>query len=144
MNRKGFTLVELLVVVAMLGVLSTFVIIQFSGAQRHARDTKRREDAIGYQTALEVYANSHSNRYPVSTTLANITSICSTLGISNCPADPTQTGNNNYKYRSNASGSSYVLYVTTEDPAERWVVCSNGNKGSMPVSWTPTSFTCPI
>lgn len=142
--NKGFTLVEMLVVVAMVGVLSTVVIIQFTGAQKHARDTKRKEDAVQYQTALEIYANNHANKYPLGTSVVELTSICTSLGISNCPADPTQTGNNNYKYRGDATGNAYVLFVTTEDPLNRWVICSNGNKGSMSASWLPTSSTCPL
>lgn len=44
MTRRGFTLVELLVVIAVIGVVSSITLVGFSGSRAKARDAKRIED----------------------------------------------------------------------------------------------------
>lgn len=50
---KGFTLVELLVVVTIIGILSTIGIVVFSDAQKNARDGRRRADIESIANAIE-------------------------------------------------------------------------------------------
>lgn len=63
-NKKGFTLVELLVVVAIIGLLSTLAVVALGSARQKARDAKRVSDIKQIQTALELYF-SDQNTYPV-------------------------------------------------------------------------------
>lgn len=63
-KSKGFTLIELLVVVAIIGILATVVLASLSSARESARDAKRLSDIKTIQTALEMYANDNSGRYP--------------------------------------------------------------------------------
>ncbi len=63
MLKKGFTLVELLIVIA---IISTLVAIQtfvYINSQRTARDSKRRADLENIRAALEQY-RSNNNTYP--------------------------------------------------------------------------------
>ena len=53
-NPRGFTLVELMVVVAIIGILSQIALSIFNGAQSKARDGKRRGDIDALLKALEV------------------------------------------------------------------------------------------
>lgn len=62
-NKKGFTLVELLVVVAIIGLLSTLAVVALGNARAKARDAKRVSDIKQIQTALELYF-SDQNAYP--------------------------------------------------------------------------------
>ena len=39
-KQKGFTLVELLIVIIIIGILATLVIVTFSGVQAKARDSR--------------------------------------------------------------------------------------------------------
>ena len=51
--QLGFTLIELMVVVAIVGVLMAAGIVAFSGAQRNSRDAKRRSDIDAIAKAME-------------------------------------------------------------------------------------------
>ena len=62
-NSKGFTIVELLIVIVVIGILAALVIIQFTNIQARARDTERKSDMRSIQSKLaEYYAL--NGRYP--------------------------------------------------------------------------------
>jgi len=65
MNRKGFTLIEMLVVIAIIGLLSSVIVIGLSGARSKARDARRVSDIRGIQNSLEL-AYSSIDGYPTS------------------------------------------------------------------------------
>ena len=60
---SGFTLIEIIVVVAIIGILATVVIISLSGAQAKARDSQRVSDIKQIQSAVEMY-HEVNNKYP--------------------------------------------------------------------------------
>jgi general secretion pathway protein G len=63
--KKGFTLVELLIVMVILGILTTIVASSFSSSQEKARDTRRKSDLAAVAKAIEVYFND-KGEYPPS------------------------------------------------------------------------------
>lgn len=63
MRKKAFSLVELLVVVAIIGILSTVVFVNYGGSQARSRDSKRRADIQQIAQALELY-KSDKKIYP--------------------------------------------------------------------------------
>lgn len=63
-NKKGFTLVEILVVVGIVGLLGVLATVALTSARVRARDAKRLSDVVRTQMALELYFNDH-NSYPV-------------------------------------------------------------------------------
>lgn len=62
-SHAGFTLVEILIVVAVVGILSAVLYANFSDAREKARDAKRKTDLKTLQAAIELYKNDHG-RYP--------------------------------------------------------------------------------
>lgn len=55
--QKGFTIVELLIVIVVIGILAALVLNTFSGVQKRARDTTRQTNINSISTQLEVYYN---------------------------------------------------------------------------------------
>ncbi len=53
-NNKGFTLIEMLVVIAIIGLLSSVVVIGLGGSRSKARDARRIADIQQIQNALEL------------------------------------------------------------------------------------------
>lgn len=64
-NSKGFTLIELMIVVAIIGILAAIAIPQFSSYRVRAYNSAAISDLKSFQTALEVYYNDN-DEYPAS------------------------------------------------------------------------------
>lgn len=136
---KGFTLIEMLVVIAIISILIGIGINTFTIAQKKARDTRRKADLRSIQTALELYKGD-KGRYPNTTNTAG--GNCINGGTSanaplpdpypagltpnimtTIPRDPlnvaTDTCGSNgffYGYRStDANGTNYTLYAKLEN-----------------------------
>lgn len=62
-NRRGFTIVELLVVIVVVAVLAAISVIAYNGIQGRARDAQRIQDMKTIQKALELYKVTHGG-YP--------------------------------------------------------------------------------
>ncbi|WP_416208538.1 type II secretion system protein [Fodinibius sp.] len=54
-DHKGFTLVEILVVVGILGLLASVVYANLGGARQSANDARRISDVTSISDALELY-----------------------------------------------------------------------------------------
>jgi len=59
----GFTIVELLIVIVVIGVLAAISVAAYSGIQGKARDSQRLQDLASIQKALELY-KVENGRYP--------------------------------------------------------------------------------
>ena len=54
-QNKGFTIVELLIVIVVIGILAGLVITTYNGIQQKARNTERTTDLKTFQSQLEAY-----------------------------------------------------------------------------------------
>ncbi len=84
MNRRGFTVVELLIVIALMGILLTLGVVNLRSTQVNARDTERKTDISSISLDLETFYKSGTDntntfgRYP-STAMTGATTIQSYL-----------------------------------------------------------------
>lgn len=119
---KGFTLVELLVVVAIIGLLAGIAVVSVNSVRVKARDAKRIADVKQIQNALELYNNTKGGQYPLNKAAQSVDltgkvlseekGIDTTGGgeiyINVIPADPT-TGRK-YEYTQCAKADTALLY----------------------------------
>ena len=117
-TQRGFTLVELLTVIAVIGILSSVTIFSLSGARERARDGERVSEIGTIVLAAELYKDA-CGRYP-----ADITDLAEDTG---CPSGvewedfigatiPTPPTTTNYGY-SSLDGSEFVVYDDMETNA---------------------------
>ncbi len=125
---RGFTLIEILIVVAIIAVLAGSVLVGFGPAQKQGRDLRRVNDLRQTQHALELYY-AKCGYYPGVTqagvppcgafsaisSWAALTSALtgSNIGTSQIPNDPSS--GKTYLYGTDANGTSYVIGATLED-----------------------------
>ena len=64
--KKGFTLIEILVVIALIGVLSSTLVIAVNPARQFAkaRDSQRQTDLYAILSSIYQYASEHSGDLP--------------------------------------------------------------------------------
>jgi general secretion pathway protein G len=65
-GNGGFTLLELILVMVIIGVLAGMVTFQVAGRGTEARVVRAQADLATYQRAIEAYALEHQDEYPKS------------------------------------------------------------------------------
>jgi prepilin-type N-terminal cleavage/methylation domain-containing protein len=89
-NKQGFTLLELLVVVSIIGILIAIGAVAYSTAQKKGRDARRKGDLKAIQNAMEE-CYSLATEYPITLTPGSAltcTDASSTEVMSSFPSDP--------------------------------------------------------
>lgn len=72
-RQDGFTIVELLIVIVVIGILAAIVITTYSGIQSKGRNTKRTTDVTSIQNKIEAYNADNRGYYPTRADLNNAT-----------------------------------------------------------------------
>lgn len=98
MNKKGFTLIEMLVVVTIVGILAGLTLTASMSSRKVARDGKRKADLEQIRSALEIY-RSDVKAYPAS--LGSLVSVY----MDKVPDDPLS----GYTYSYAGLANSYTL-----------------------------------
>lgn len=107
MKKSGFTLVELLVVITIIVVISAVAMVNYTGAGKKARDSRRVADLEKMRMALETIRQVGTT-YPTS---AN--SLVTGGYMSKLPVDP-KTGNS-YLYTPGGTNYTYSIGASMED-----------------------------
>lgn len=95
--KKGFTLIELMVVITIIGLLATILIANVNTARERGRDAKRVADIHQIQTALHLYgANLRPEAYPVGDDAAALNNLVSAGYMAVIPKDPSGAS---YQYK---------------------------------------------
>jgi general secretion pathway protein G len=92
-NQSGFTIVELLIVIVVIGILAGLVLNTFNGIQASARDSERKTDLNAVQGHLESYF-AKNGYYPTDGNVADATWVSNNLQGLDPEAllDPTSGG----------------------------------------------------
>jgi prepilin-type N-terminal cleavage/methylation domain-containing protein len=139
---RGFTLIEMLVVIAIIAILTGVVLASLSGAKSKSRDGKRISDISQIQLALEQYFD-RCQAYP--STLTTGTNCIASNGatvhlsdfISAIPSQPTggSVVQTTYGYYVSAV-SDYVLVAFLENSSD---VLKDSLTNSTKPSWATTA-----
>lgn len=130
MNKsKGFTLVEILIVVAIIGVLAAAGMVAYGDALGKGRDAKRKGDLKALAEALELYY-SDKGEYPETSgtgcTISNTTG-ADTFKLAVQPYMKNQTvpddpKGQTYCYYSENNGGSYRLFAKLDNCSDSQVI----------------------
>ena len=94
-RNRGFTIVELLIVIVVIGILALLVITTYSGIQQKARNAKRQTDVKSLQTQIEAYF-SENGHYPNLTDMNDSSWLATNMksldkGALSDPSDPNNS-----------------------------------------------------
>lgn len=95
-NRKegGFTIIEVLIVLAIAGLIMLIVFLAVPALQRNARNTQRKNDAANYLSAVNEFMNNNNGKTAVTADLTTVNSLAklSTLTAPSAVTTGAQTG----------------------------------------------------
>ena len=104
---RGFTIVELLIVIVIIGILAAIVIVSYIGLSKKATEASLTSDLDGAKRQLELYKTEHET-YPT------------TMDANKCPTDPINDTkyclkNKDFQYATTDNGLTYSLKLTRSD-----------------------------
>ena len=113
-KRKGFTLLELLVSISIIGVLVSLGVASYSTAQKKARDSKRQGDLRTIQNAMEQYYSVCGYKYPTGIPGPASPITCPTGSVQVLEAYPVDPKTATPYPCSGCSATSYTISATGE------------------------------
>ncbi len=111
-SKKGFTLVEILIVVSIIGLLASIVLVGLGSFRSRGRDARRIADLGQTQNALELYYSKFGSYPSVQWDQLERTLVEAEIGVTGISDDPSSPSRR-YLYGSN--GGNYVLGARLED-----------------------------
>lgn len=133
--KKGFTIIELLVVVAIIAILVSVIMANIRGAKEKARDVTRMSDIKTFTNVLGLYQTS-KGQYPIydgyitgSDVMSQ--SLLNEMVTKAIPLDPLnkEAGGINYRYYyQSLNGSTYEIVFCLETATIQGHVRGCGNK----------------
>jgi general secretion pathway protein G len=116
-TQTGFTIVELLIVIVVIGILAAITIVAYNGIQARAYDTRRAAEVSNVKKVLELYMLDNGVYPPAcgadnaGCSLSNLTSYLVPAYTNKIPQDP-QSPTLSYDYvRGSGANNSYAIKV---------------------------------
>ncbi len=119
---KGFTLIEILIVVAIIGILATIVMLSLGGAQARSKYARVVSDMTSIAKAVDLYQTQNNNVYPADVT-AGVMPIELADYLSTWPKPPCSDIGYQYDYNLQSTGEAGLIYG--------YYFCASGQQGCL-------------
>ena len=134
-NNKGFTIVELLIVIAIIGVLAAIVLSSVSGARTLSGDASAQSNLTTIQTQAHLY-NTTNATYGTSSTCTTASTMWTDPTIA---AAVSQATTNSAAISCSSSATAYAVVVRLKGNNNTYDLCVDPNgtrKKSIHSSWS--------
>jgi prepilin-type N-terminal cleavage/methylation domain-containing protein len=107
MNRKGFSLIELLVVIGIIASIVALAIPNYLGARQRAQDSKKKQEMNQLKNALRLYYNDYAS-YPADAAPGPLYVQLKGCGASGTEACPCVSGSTSIDFAAGGAGCDVV------------------------------------
>lgn len=109
---RGFTIIEVVLVLAIAGLIFLMVFLALPALQRGQRDAQRKDDISRISTQIQNYASANKGSIP---TTAQMTTATTGFVVRYLGGSATVAGS---EYQDPGTGTGYTITTTTADPTD--------------------------